>query len=241
MGRRPKSGRLRSKLCHHTTFTYTRADAGAVNTIPCTASPLATWAMRSVLRAGSSRTTASSPVPSGRRSDMSPAAVCRDLVHCRHTRSAPASGAMTTMSSRGPAVRLSWQRLTSPGPRCPFAIPNPAKSRESNIGPDRGPESLANHPARERGDGTKRQRLRAVGQLDQPEGQPATKITALVQGYSGHSTHVSMAQDLNAAGAELPELIIAAWWDSPTMPIRCTEVQTAAGRCRPILPGRLRK
>ena len=38
-----------------------------------------------------------------------------------------------------------------------------------------------------------------------------------------------MAQDLSAAGAELPELMTAGRWDSPTMPAKYTEAQ-AAGR-----------
>ena len=38
-----------------------------------------------------------------------------------------------------------------------------------------------------------------------------------------------MAQDLSAAGAELPELMTAGRWDSPTMPARYTEAQ-AVGR-----------
>ena len=36
-----------------------------------------------------------------------------------------------------------------------------------------------------------------------------------------------MAQDLSAAGAELPELMTAGRWDSPTMPARYTEAQAA--------------
>ena len=44
-----------------TAITYRKA--ADVNTIPCSASPLATWAMRSVLRPGSSLTPASSPFP----------------------------------------------------------------------------------------------------------------------------------------------------------------------------------
>ena len=38
-----------------------------------------------------------------------------------------------------------------------------------------------------------------------------------------------MAQDLSAAGAELPELMTAGRWDSPTMPAKYTEA-LAAGR-----------
>ena len=57
----------------------------------------------------------------------------------------------------------------------------------------------------------------------------ATKIAGLGDGFSSHSARVGMAQDLSAAGAELPELMTAGRWDSPTMPARYTEAQ-AAGR-----------
>ena len=36
-----------------------------------------------------------------------------------------------------------------------------------------------------------------------------------------------MAQDLSAAGAELPELMTAGRWDSPAMPAKYTEAQVA--------------
>ena len=36
-----------------------------------------------------------------------------------------------------------------------------------------------------------------------------------------------MAQDLSAAGAELPELMTAGRWHSPTMPAKYTEAQAA--------------
>ena len=49
----------------------------------------------------------------------------------------------------------------------------------------------------------------------------------LGNGYSGHSPRVGMAQGLSAAGAELPELMTAGRWDSPTMPAKYTEGQTA--------------
>ncbi len=55
----------------------------------------------------------------------------------------------------------------------------------------------------------------------------ATKIAGLGDGFSGHSPRVGMAQDLSAAGAELPELMTAGRWDSPTMPARYTEAQAA--------------
>ena len=57
----------------------------------------------------------------------------------------------------------------------------------------------------------------------------ATKMAGLGEGFSGHSPRVGMAQDLSAAGAELPELMTAGRWDSPTMPAKYTEAQ-AAGR-----------
>ena len=57
----------------------------------------------------------------------------------------------------------------------------------------------------------------------------ATKMAGLGEGFSGHSPRVGMAQDLSSAGAELPELMTAGRWDSPTMPAKYTEAQ-AAGR-----------
>ena len=55
----------------------------------------------------------------------------------------------------------------------------------------------------------------------------ATKMTGLCDGFSAHSPRVGMAQDLSAAGAELPELMTAGRWDSPTMPAKYTEAQAA--------------
>ena len=57
----------------------------------------------------------------------------------------------------------------------------------------------------------------------------ATGAAGLGEGFSGHSGRVGMAQDLSADGAELPELMQAGRWRSPTMPARYTEAQ-AAGR-----------
>ena len=57
----------------------------------------------------------------------------------------------------------------------------------------------------------------------------ATKMAGLGEGFSTHSPRVGMAQDLSSTGAELPELMTAGRWDSPTMPARYTEAQ-AAGR-----------
>ena len=45
--------------------------------------------------------------------------------------------------------------------------------------------------------------------------------------YSGHSPRVGMAQDLAASGAELPALMEAGRWESPTMPARYTRSQVA--------------
>ena len=45
--------------------------------------------------------------------------------------------------------------------------------------------------------------------------------------YSGHSPRVGMAQDLAASGAELPALVEAGRWESPTMPARYTRSQAA--------------
>ena len=46
--------------------------------------------------------------------------------------------------------------------------------------------------------------------------------------FSGHSPRVGMAQDLAANGAELPALMEAGRWESPTMPARYTRSQAAA-------------
>ena len=53
----------------------------------------------------------------------------------------------------------------------------------------------------------------------------AAKMAGLGDGFTAHSRRVGMAQDLSAAGAELPELMAAGRWDSPTMPARYTEAQ----------------
>ena len=46
---------------------------------------------------------------------------------------------------------------------------------------------------------------------------------------SGHSCRVGMAQDLVASGAELPAVMLAGRWKSPTMPARYAE-KLIAGR-----------
>ena len=57
----------------------------------------------------------------------------------------------------------------------------------------------------------------------------AAKAAGLGDGFTGHSGRVGMAQDLTAAGVELPALMNAGRWKSPKMPARYTERQ-AAGR-----------
>ena len=59
----------------------------------------------------------------------------------------------------------------------------------------------------------------------------AAKAAGLVgwESFSGHSGRVGMAQDLAAAGVELPELMTAGRWKSSRMPARYTERQ-AVGR-----------
>ena len=65
----------------------------------------------------------------------------------------------------------------------------------------------------------------------------ATKMADLGGGFSAHSPQVGMAQDLSAAGAELPELMTAGRWDSPTMLAKYTEAQAAAGERSPGITG----
>ena len=57
----------------------------------------------------------------------------------------------------------------------------------------------------------------------------AAKAAGLGDGFTGHSGRVGMAQNLAAAGVELPELMTAGRWKSSRMPARYTERQ-AAGR-----------
>ena len=72
----------------------------------------------------------------------------------------------------------------------------------------------------------------------------ATRLAGLAglgEGFSGHSPRVGMAQDLSAAGAELPELMTAGRWDSPTMSAKYTEAQAAGrGAVAQYYQGRLR-
>lgn len=55
----------------------------------------------------------------------------------------------------------------------------------------------------------------------------ACEHAGLGDGYSGHSPRVGMAQDLAAAGVELPALMTAGRWRSPTMPAHYIRNQTA--------------
>ena len=55
----------------------------------------------------------------------------------------------------------------------------------------------------------------------------AAKAAGLGDGFTGHSGRVGMAQDLAAAGVELPALMNAGRWKSPKMPARYTEGQVA--------------
>ena len=55
----------------------------------------------------------------------------------------------------------------------------------------------------------------------------AAKAAGLGEGFSGHSMRVGMAQDLSAAGAELPALMQAGRWSTSAMPARYTEAQAA--------------
>ena len=57
----------------------------------------------------------------------------------------------------------------------------------------------------------------------------AAKDAGLGEGFTGHSDHVGMAQDLVVTGVELPALMTAGRWKSSKMPARYTERQ-AAGR-----------
>ena len=56
----------------------------------------------------------------------------------------------------------------------------------------------------------------------------AAVAAGLGEGFNGHSCRVGMAQDLAAAGVELPALMTAGRWSSEKMPARYTRNQTAA-------------
>ena len=55
----------------------------------------------------------------------------------------------------------------------------------------------------------------------------AAVTAGLGDGFSGHSPRVGMAQDLARVGVELPSLMTAGRWRSPTMPARYTRNETA--------------
>ena len=55
----------------------------------------------------------------------------------------------------------------------------------------------------------------------------AAEAAGLGDGYSGHSPRVGMARDLARAGIELPSLMNAGRWRSPTMPAHYTRNETA--------------
>ncbi|MCY3598334.1 MAG: tyrosine-type recombinase/integrase [Rhodospirillales bacterium] len=55
----------------------------------------------------------------------------------------------------------------------------------------------------------------------------AAAAAGLGDGFSGHSPRVGMAQDLARAGIELPSLMTAGRWRTPTMPAHYTRNETA--------------
>ena len=57
----------------------------------------------------------------------------------------------------------------------------------------------------------------------------AAKAAGVQGDFAGHSPRVGMAIDLAASGCELPALMTAGRWESPTMPARYTRAE-AAGR-----------
>ena len=55
----------------------------------------------------------------------------------------------------------------------------------------------------------------------------AAAAAGLGEGFTGHSARVGMAQDLARTGTELPALMTAGRWQSPTMPARYTRAEQA--------------
>ena len=55
----------------------------------------------------------------------------------------------------------------------------------------------------------------------------AAAVAGLGDGFTGHSARVGMAQDLARSGTELPALMTAGRWQSPTMPARYTRAEQA--------------
>ena len=56
----------------------------------------------------------------------------------------------------------------------------------------------------------------------------AGRAAGLGDRFTGHSGRIGMARDLSAAGVELPALMTAGRWSSPTMPARYTRNEAAA-------------
>ena len=56
----------------------------------------------------------------------------------------------------------------------------------------------------------------------------AAQTAGLGAGFSGHSPRIGMARDLVRAGTELPSLMVAGRWRSPTMPAHYARNETAA-------------
>ena len=55
----------------------------------------------------------------------------------------------------------------------------------------------------------------------------AAAAAGLGEGFTGHSARVGMAQDLARSGTELPALMTAGRWQSPTMPAKYTRAEQA--------------
>ena len=56
----------------------------------------------------------------------------------------------------------------------------------------------------------------------------AAEAAGLGDGFSGHSPRVGMARDLARAGIELPSLMNAGRWRTPSMPAHHTRNETAS-------------
>lgn len=67
---------------------------------------------------------------------------------------------------------------------------------------------------------------RIAGAIDLDSARPQSRI-------SGHSTRIGAAQDLTAAGAALPEIMVAGGWKSPQMPTHyARKLETQQGAMR---------
>jgi integrase len=72
---------------------------------------------------------------------------------------------------------------------------------------------------------------RVAAQLDLDPTRPIARISA-------HSTRIGAAQDLTAAGAALPEIMVAGGWKSPQMPAHYSrKLQARQGAMRRMLRG----